>query len=110
MRYKSFIYIAWYRQTGDMLVRVDGKNTVTSIAKNAGVPMKNVNIPPGENSKNRLALLRGAGLWAHKRGLDELSTKDASGKFIKDPRNANRTYPPYDYKEFCNAYCLPVRR
>ena len=114
--YKIMSFVApgkdyhWYRQTGDMLVRVDGKNTVASIAKNAGVPMKNVNIPTGENSKNRLALLHGAGLWAHKRGLDELSTKDASGKFIKDPRNANRTYPPYDYKDFCNAYCLPVRR
>ena len=113
--YKIMSFVApkkdyhFYRQTGDMLVHINENNTVNSIAKNAGVPVKNVNIPPGENFKNRMVLLQDAGLWTHKRGLDELTTKDASGKFIKDPRKANRDYGALNYTTYCDSFCIPTR-
>lgn len=96
----------WYRQNGDMLVRADGKKTIANIATNAGIPKNSVRAGSNKPAKCDAVLLENAGLWTHKRGLDELTNKDASGKFIVDPRKADRNYGKLQYKKYCNAFCV----
>lgn len=96
----------WYRQNGNMLVRADGKKTIANIAANAGVSKNSVRAGSNKPAKCDAVLLENAGLWTHKRGLDELTDKDASGKFITDPRKADRNYGKLRYTKYCNAFCV----
>lgn len=96
----------WYRQNGSMLVRANGKQTVSEIATNAGVSKNAVRSGSNRPGKCETVLLEHAGLWSHKRGLEELTVKDAVGKFIVDPRKANRNYGSLKYSTFCNAFCV----
>jgi hypothetical protein len=46
-------------------------------------------------------------LWSHKQGFATGPViVDASGKTIKDPRRADRSYPGLNYSVFCSAYCV----
>jgi len=47
--------------------------------------------------------------WSHKNADKKATRYDASGKLIKDPKRANRKYKKYNYKHFCNYYCVPVQ-
>ena len=96
----------WYRQMGDVLIESDGKKNVNSLAKNIGVDKNQLNSPTNKPAKGDPILIRAAGLWAHKRGLSELTVLDASGKFIKDPRDANRKYDNLDYKTYVGTFCV----
>lgn len=46
------------------------------------------------------------GGWSHKRGLSELSYKDASGKYIYDPEECDRDYGNISYPTFCGYYII----
>lgn len=46
------------------------------------------------------------GGWSHKRGLTELSYKDASGKYIYDPKECDRDYGSVNYPTFCGYYII----
>lgn len=96
----------WYRQNGDMLIRADGKKTVANIAANAGISKNSVRAGANKPAECDAVLLENAGLWTHKRGLEELTDKDASGKFIADPRRADRNYGKLRYDKYCNAFCV----
>jgi hypothetical protein len=96
----------WYRQNGDMMIKADGKQTVDDIAAATGVAAGNVESPSDSPAACDPVLVKKAGLWAHKRGLDELTVKDAGGEFIKDPRKANRDYGKLNYKTYCGAMCV----
>jgi hypothetical protein len=95
----------WYRQMGDMVVESDGTNA-NSLAKNIGVDRSQVNSPTNKPAKGDSILIKAAGLWAHKRGLSELTVLDASGKYIKDPRDANRKYDNLDYTTYAGTFCV----
>ncbi len=96
----------WYRQMGDMVVRAPGGKSVTNIAKNMSVHTSQIDSPSPSPDKDELIAVSKAGLWAHKRGLDELTVKDARGKYITDPRTADRNYGRLDYTTFCGALCV----
>ncbi len=96
----------WYRQMGDMLIESDGKKNVGSLAKNIGVNKNQLNSPVDSPKKGDPILIKAAGLWGHKRGLSELTVLDASGKFIKDPRDANRKYENLDYSTYVGTFCV----
>lgn len=91
----------WYRQVGDMLIDTEGK-TINTLAKNMNVNKKQIDMPENSNK----ALVKNSALWAHKRGLAELTTKDASGKFITDPRKANRDYGDNNYTTYVGTWCI----
>ena len=46
------------------------------------------------------------GGWSHKRGLSELSYRDASGKYIYDPDVCDRDYGNLSYPTFCGYYII----
>lgn len=47
------------------------------------------------------------GYWSHKRGLEEISNLDASGKKITDPQTCNRNYGNnFNYSVFCGYYLV----
>lgn len=96
----------WYRQMGDMIVESDGKKNVNSLAKNIGVNKDQLNSPTNKPAKGDPILVKAAGLWSHKRGLAELTVLDASGKFIKDPRDADRKYDNLDYTTYVGTWCV----
>jgi hypothetical protein len=96
----------WYRQNGDMMIKANGKQTIDDIAAATGVAAGNVESPDDLPEKCDPVLVKKAGLWAHKRGLNELTVKDAGGDFIRDPRKANRDYGKLNYKTFCGSYCV----
>ena len=89
------------KQVGDMVVDTNGKNART-LAKNMDI--RKINIPDNSNK----ALAKKTGLWAHKRGLAELTTKDASGKFITDPRKADLKYENIHYSTYAGTFCVNV--
>ncbi|AGE49301.1 hypothetical protein ATCVBr0604L_852L [Acanthocystis turfacea Chlorella virus Br0604L] len=91
----------WYRQMGDMITDTNGKN-LNTLARNMNVNKNQLNLP--ENSDK--VLVTGGGLWAHKRGLAELSVKDSAGKYITDPRTANRDYDTLNYKTYVATFCI----
>jgi hypothetical protein len=91
----------WYRQVGDMLIDTEGK-TINTLARNMNVNKKQIDMPENSNK----ALVKNSALWAHKRGLAELTTKDASGKFITDPRKANRDYGDNNYTTYVGTWCI----
>ncbi|AGE56263.1 hypothetical protein PBCVNEJV1_336R [Paramecium bursaria Chlorella virus NE-JV-1] len=91
----------FYRQMGDSIIDTDGKN-VNTLARNMNVSKSQIDIPDESNK----ALVKNSGLWAHKRGLAELTVKDASGKFIYDPRKANRKYDTLDYSKYVTTFCV----
>ena len=46
-------------------------------------------------------------LWSHKQGFATGPVLvDASGKTIRNPLTANRSYPGLNYSKFCAAYCV----
>ena len=94
----------WYRQMGDMITDTNGKNANT-LAKNMNVNKTKLTLP--ENSDK--VLVSNSGLWAHKRGLSELTVKDASGKYITDPRKANRNYDTLNYNTYVASFCVNSR-
>ncbi|AGE50300.1 hypothetical protein ATCVCanal1_764L [Acanthocystis turfacea Chlorella virus Canal-1] len=94
----------WYRQMGDMITDANGKN-MNTLAKNMNVSKSQLNLP--QNSEK--VLVQNSGLWAHKRGLSELTVKDASGKYIVDPRNANRNYDSLNYKTYVASFCINAK-
>ena len=97
----------WYRQVSDMMIPSDGKKTVSNIAKEIGVDKSQIDSPSSNKPKDgEPILIKNAGLFAHKRGFAELTVLDASGKFIKDPRVANRNYGDIDYNTFAGAFCV----
>lgn len=96
----------FYRQMGDMLVESDGKKNVNSLAKDIGVDKNQINSPVNKPEKGDSVIIRAAGLWSHKRGLAELTVLDASGKFIKDPRDADRKYDNLDYTTYVGTWCV----
>ena len=96
----------WYRQMGDMVIESDGAQTANSLAKDIGVDRVQVNSPTNKPAKGDPILIRAAGLWSHKRGLSELTVLDASGKFIKDPRDANRKYENLNYSTYAGTFCV----
>lgn len=97
----------WYRQMGDMLITSDGQKTVANIAKEIGVNKNQIESPSSNKPKvGEPVLIKNAGLFAHKRGFSELTVLDASGKFITDPRKANRNYGDINYKFFAGAFCV----
>ena len=96
----------WYRNVGDMLIRSDGKQTLNNISRNIGVNKTKINSPSNSPSNGDPILIKNSGLWAHKRGLAELTTRDASGKFIKDPRRANRDYGDISYTVYAGSFCV----
>jgi hypothetical protein len=96
----------WYRQMGDVLIESDGQKNVNSLAKNIGVNRNQLNSPTNKPAKGDPILIRAAGLWAHKRGLSELTVLDSAGKFIKDPRDADRKYENLDYKTYVATFCV----
>jgi hypothetical protein len=96
----------WYRQMGDVLIESDGQKNVNSLAKNIGVDKNQMNSPTNKPAKGDPILIRAAGLWAHKRGLAELTVLDASGKFIKDPRDADRKYDNINYTKYVGTWCV----
>jgi hypothetical protein len=91
----------WYRQMGTAVLDTDGKN-IGTLARNMNVEKKQIDLPDESNK----ALVTNSGLWAHKRGLAELTVKDASGKYIHDPRKANRNYGDNDYEKYVATYCV----
>lgn len=96
----------WYRQMGDVLIESDGQKNVNSLARNIGVDKNQMNSPTNKPAKGDPILIRAAGLWAHKRGLAELTVLDASGKFIKDPRDADRKYDNINYTKYVGTWCV----
>lgn len=96
----------WYRQMGDVLIESDGQKNVNSLAKNIGVNKNQLNSPTNKPVKGDPILIKAAGLWGHKRGLSELTVLDASGKFIKDPRDANRKYDNVNYTTYVGSWCV----
>lgn len=96
----------WYRQMGDVLVESDGQKNINSLAKNIGVNRKQLDSPTNKPAKGDSILAHAAGLWGHKRGLSELTVLDASGKFIKDPRDADRKYDKLNYTKYVGTWCI----
>lgn len=96
----------WYRQVGDVLIESGGQKNVNSLAKTIGVDRNQMNSPTNKPAKGDPILIRTAGLWGHKRGLAELTVLDASGKFIKDPRDADRKYDNVDYTKYVGTWCV----
>jgi len=59
------------------------------------------------------------GLWSHKDGATNAKRLDSDGKYILDPKKANRNYPKkhiddgtgkkvqVNYKDFCGYFCVP---
>ena len=49
------------------------------------------------------------GYWSHKNGKYKATRYDASGKLIKNPKQADRIYKRrmHRYPDFCNFYCIP---
>jgi hypothetical protein len=86
---------------GSMITDTNGKN-LNTLAKNMNVKKEQLNLP--QNSDK--VLVTGSGLWAHKRGLAELSVKDSAGKYITDPRKANRDYDTLNYKTYVATFCI----
>jgi len=94
----------WYRQLGNAIVDTNGKN-INTLAKNMNVKKEQLDVP--ENSDK--VLVKNSGIWAHKRGLAELTVKDASGKYITDPRKANRDYDTLNYNTYVATFCINSR-
>jgi hypothetical protein len=94
----------WYRQMGDMIVDTKGRN-INTLSKNMNVSKEQINLPDDSDK----ALVKKAGLWAHKRGLAELTVLDASGKFIIDPRKANRNYGDTNYTKYVASFCVNAK-
>lgn len=44
------------------------------------------------------------GYWSHKRGLNAITNKDASGNKIRNPEKANRKYNDVNYKVFVGTF------
>lgn len=111
--YKVMSFVApgkdyhWYRQMGDMVLPAPGGKTTAQLAEDLGVDPSQIDSPsPRPGKCDKFVVWRG-GLWAHKRGLDELTTRDAKGRWIFDPREADRDYGSgLDYTKFCGAYCV----
>lgn len=93
-----------YRQVGDAVVDTDGK-TIDTLAKNMKVKRNQIDLPVNSDK----AFVKNSGVWAHKRGLSELTIKDASGKFILDPRKANRDYGDLNYTRYVATFCVNNR-
>jgi hypothetical protein len=91
----------WYRQIGNAVLENEGKN-VGTLAKNMNVTKEQIELPDESNKM----LVKDSGLWAHKRGLAELTVKDASGKYIYDPRKADRKYNTLDYSKYVATWCV----
>jgi len=92
----------FYRQMGDVLLDTNGK-TIDTLARNTNVKKNQIDLP--QNSDK--ALVKNSGLWAHKRGLAELAITDASGKFIIDPRKADRNYGDgLNYSKYVATFCI----
>ena len=96
----------WYRQMGDVLIESDGQKNVNSLAKDIGVDRNQLNSPTNNPAKGDPVLIKAAGLWSHKRGLAELTVLDASGKYIKDPRDADRKYDNLNYTTYVGTFCV----
>lgn len=91
----------WYRQISDAILDTEGKNANT-ISKKMGISMNRINIPTNSDKM----LVTNSNLWAHKRGLAELTVKDASGNYIKNPRKADRNYGSLNYKTYVATFCI----
>ena len=91
----------FYRQvSGHLITKTDGKS-INTISKNTGVSKNKINAP-----SDNIVILKNSGLWKHKRGLSVFTTKDASGKFIKDPKTADRNYGELNYKIYVGTFCV----
>lgn len=94
----------WYRKHKDVLVRQPGGVRPTSLARRLGVRRDQVEVP---DSSASLALVRGAGLYSHKRGLSTGPLlEDSCGKPIRDPDAACKDYGDLKYTKSCGAFCV----
>ncbi len=91
----------FYKQVGDAIIDTDGKSANT-LSRNMKVNKKQIELPPNSNK----VLVKNSGIWAHKRGLGELTVKDASGKYILDPRKADRNYGKLNYTKYVGTFCV----
>jgi hypothetical protein len=97
----------WYKQHKDLLYRVTNGETLATISKDLGVPLKNVVSPRPVPRPNDLVYVKDAKTFSHKQGFATGPLlRDASRKTIPDPRKANRNYGDFNYKTFCGAYCV----
>lgn len=97
----------WYKQHRNLLYRVTDGETLRTIARDLGVPQRNVVSPTPAPGKGDIVYVRDAGVFSHKQGLATGPLlRDAKGKTIPDPRRANRNYGSFNYRTFCGAMCL----
>ena len=85
------------------------KRTITDSTK-AAKPGKNqykIALVIAPNTDYHWYIQNRDGYWSHKRGLEEISNLDASGKKITDPQTCNRNYGNnLNYSVFCGYYLV----
>lgn len=105
----------FFRVTPTVIRAAIAKGTKPRSASNGRISNTNHNLPV-LNAMSR----RGTGsimpgrviqfpvkLWSHKQGFATGPVLvDASGKTIRNPLTANRSYPGLNYSKFCSAYCV----
>jgi len=109
----------FYRQHGEIELKIKKGDTASSIARFLNIPLSRVRRAIAQyrgrdprNGKLRVGKnirIRVNG-WSHKRGwATGPLLHDAKGRVIKDPRKASRNYPGLNYKKFCGAFCVKAR-
>jgi|TARA_B100000287_G_scaffold206881_1_gene195170 hypothetical protein len=109
----------FYRQHGEIELKIKRGDTAASIARFLKIPLGRVRMAIGKHKgrdpktgklrvgKNIRIKCNG---WSHKRGwATGPLLHDAKGKVIKDPRRASRNYPGLNYSKFCGAFCVKDR-
>lgn len=90
-----------YFQTNDIVMAIQPGMTQASLAKEFGIPYRNV-----QNLGNGQVMLRNTGLWSHKMGYTPGALlKDSCGKIITDPRKACRFVGKRKYSLNCGSLC-----
>lgn len=96
----------WCRQMGDIVIPAPGGKSVARLARDMGVDASQIFAPNDPPAEGELIAVRHSGLWAHKRGLDELEFTDSDGNYIVDPRKAKWKWGDLNYTQFCGAFCV----
>lgn len=94
----------FYKQHSRVKYLVKPGDTRTSIAKFFKIPVKSV----GPIKVGKYVSFP-ANIWTHKRGwATKALMKDASGKAILNPLEANRKYS-LNYSKYCSSFCVKNR-
>lgn len=97
----------WYKHHNNVLYRVRDGETLRTIARDLGVPMRDIVSPTPAPRPGDLVYVKRAGVFSHKQGFATGPLlRDAAGATIPDPRAANRNYGEYNYRTFCGAMCV----